>query len=181
MLRTAARLTAGVRPRHTRIIRTVQSDIITVEPSRLHEFVDLYQSTFNSPPWNDDWSPQAVEERFTAFGRYPGFLGIGTLIDNAPVALAFGWPERWATGWHFHLKEMLVSSAYRRSGLGTALLRELEQRLAHEGITCIFLETAADGPARHFYEQFGFKSLGLASLSKQVEALALTHKVQHHE
>lgn len=144
-------------------------EIVTVEPSRLHEFAELYRATFNAPPWNDGWSQQAVEERFAAFGRYPGFVGLGTLISNLPVALVFGWPERWVNGWHFHLKEMLVSPEHQRSGLGAALLRELERHLAEGGVTRIFLETGAGGPARHFYEHFGFKSLGLASLAKQVE------------
>ena len=146
------------------------SNYVQIDRENILAFSDLYVSVFNAAPWKDGWSIEAVHERFQSFSKYPSFFGVGHFTNGLPDALAFGWSERWASGWHYHLKEMCVASHCQRQGLGSKLITELEQRLHLQGIDRVFLETGQSAPARTFYEQHGYKQLALVSLAKTIDA-----------
>ncbi|MGD0957465.1 MAG: N-acetyltransferase [Candidatus Acidiferrales bacterium] len=55
-----------------------------------------------------------------------------------------------------------VLGAYRRQGVATALLREVERRLAASGAKEIALETATDNaPAIAFWQKHGYRTRGV--------------------
>ena len=55
-----------------------------------------------------------------------------------------------------------VLAAHRRSGVGTALLRETERRLAKMGVRYIGLQTATNNEAGvAFWQQHGYRSSGV--------------------
>ena len=56
-----------------------------------------------------------------------------------------------------HVVTIDVLSAYRRSGLGSLMMTEVESRLRTAGCDAMFLETAVDNLAAiKFYERFGY-------------------------
>jgi [ribosomal protein S18]-alanine N-acetyltransferase len=56
-----------------------------------------------------------------------------------------------------------VAKAYRRSGIGTALLRETEGRLAAMGVHYIGLQTATNNEAGvAFWRRHGYRDVGIA-------------------
>jgi aminoglycoside 6'-N-acetyltransferase I len=150
--------------------RNMQSNYVEINRSNILTFSDLYVSVFNAAPWKDGWSLEAVHERFHSFSKYPSFFGLGHITNGLPDALAFGWSERWTSGWQYHLKEMCVASHCQRQGLGGKLIAELEQRLLLQGICRVFLETGHSAPAKTFYEQHGYRQLALVSLAKAIDA-----------
>jgi ribosomal protein S18 acetylase RimI-like enzyme len=69
-------------------------------------------------------------------------------------------------GMVYHLA---VDDAYRRQGIGLALMRELEARLAAKGCVKYYLLVGADnGPARAFYEGFGFEEMPYLIMGKDI-------------
>ncbi len=55
------------------------------------------------------------------------------------------------------LTELYVRVAYRRKGVGTALVRNMEKELARRGVGHIHILTAAGNkPARALYDQLGY-------------------------
>ena len=55
-----------------------------------------------------------------------------------------------------------VREKYRKRGVGSALLREAEKRLAAQGVRAISLDTAiGDGGAIAFYEKHGYRKVGV--------------------
>ena len=55
-----------------------------------------------------------------------------------------------------------VLGKYRKSGIGSALLRELERRLAANGVREVGLETATDNEsAIAFWNKHGYRTLGV--------------------
>jgi ribosomal protein S18 acetylase RimI-like enzyme len=55
-----------------------------------------------------------------------------------------------------------VLQQFRRTGMGSALLREVERRLAANGVREIRLETATDNEsAVAFWQKHGYRSLGI--------------------
>ena len=130
------------------------------------QVVDLYLAVFNAPPWNDGWTLAVAAERLAAIAACPRYQGWVAVEDAAPLAFALGWGERWTTGWQFHLKEFAVLPSCQRRGIGSGLLRTLEQQLATQGFQRVELQTAHAAPARRFYERHGFQDMHLASMGK---------------
>ncbi|HTU33240.1 MAG TPA: N-acetyltransferase [Candidatus Acidoferrum sp.] len=61
-----------------------------------------------------------------------------------------------------HIITMDVLKEWRRHGIGTALLTEIEKRLARAGVSNVELETATDNPAGiAFWRKNGYRSSGV--------------------
>lgn len=141
--------------------------IVPLSSANVDRFAQLYQSVFNSPPWNDGWSGAAVSERLAAFAACPNFHGLGLLHDDEPVGLVLGWGERWVDGWTFHIKELCIHAACQRQGQGKKLMRAFEENLQGLGFRGANLQTADSAPARSFYEGMGYGQVGLVSLHRR--------------
>lgn len=56
-----------------------------------------------------------------------------------------------------HVVTIDVLAPYRRSGLGSLMMKQVETRVQDAGCDAMFLETAVDNlPAIKFYERFGY-------------------------
>ena len=87
-----------------------------------------------------------------------------------------------ADGADGHIITIDIAEAHRREGAGTALLREMEQRLAARGVRRVSIETATTNePAVAFWHRHGYRShgvlpgyylgrLGAYSMSKKLAA-----------
>jgi [ribosomal protein S18]-alanine N-acetyltransferase len=61
-----------------------------------------------------------------------------------------------------HIITIDIAEAHRREGAGTALLREMEQRLAARGVRRVSIETATTNePAVAFWQRHGYRSHGV--------------------
>jgi [ribosomal protein S18]-alanine N-acetyltransferase len=63
---------------------------------------------------------------------------------------------------HGHIITIDIAESSRRSGVGTALLRAMEQRLAARGVSRVTLETATSNePAVAFWQRHGYRTHGV--------------------
>jgi ribosomal-protein-alanine N-acetyltransferase len=61
-----------------------------------------------------------------------------------------------------HIITIDIAESWRRAGVGTALLRETERRLAARGVRRVSLETATSNePAVAFWQRHGYRSHGV--------------------
>ncbi len=134
----------------------------------ISQFVDLYVTVFNSAPWSDGWTQDAVRERFESFSTFPTFFGLGCITHNQRVGLIFGWSERWTNGWHFQTKEMGVAREFQGKRLGTEMMQAFEYALLEHAVKQTYLQTGENAPARNFYESLGYKTISLVSMSKKL-------------
>ncbi|MDM0044540.1 GNAT family N-acetyltransferase [Variovorax dokdonensis] len=141
---------------------------VTITTSNITDFAGVYQEVFNSPPWSDGWSRDAVLERLESFAEFPSFLGWGLIREGSPVGFALGWGERWVNGWTFQLKEMCITQQFQSKGLGRALLETATSELRGRGFRSINLVTGRSSPAAAFYEHVGFGEQGLVSLHRDL-------------
>ena len=75
-----------------------------------------------------------------------------------------------------HIITIDVLEAFRRSGIGSALLREAERRLAERGVRTVELETAHDNDAAiAFWQKHGYRTRGVYKryYLGRVDALAM--------
>lgn len=75
-----------------------------------------------------------------------------------------------------HIITLDVAAAHRRSGVGSALLVELERRLAAAGARRVELETATDNEvAIAFWQRHGYRTVGVIEryYLNRIDALAM--------
>lgn len=130
--------------------------IQTLEEANLPECAALFVEVFNAPPWNESWNVEAVARRFNDIWQTPGFFGLLARNEEQIVGFALGCVEQWDTRRHFHLREMCVAPELQRQGVGTQLMRALEDHLHEADVERIFLHTAREGDAQAFYDRCGF-------------------------
>lgn len=117
----------------------------------------LFVEVFSGEPWNDDWSDRAQLRAYMLdIMGYPNSLSFA-LHDGAHlVGAALGSIIHWYTGTEYYVREFFVHSGRQRAGLGSFLLRSIEEDLGERGLKSIVLNTERTLPAYRFYVQNGF-------------------------
>jgi ribosomal-protein-alanine N-acetyltransferase len=109
---------------------------------------------------------QACYEPAIAYSKrelrnYLRFPGGDCVIAEADGKLA-GFCMTARQGTRGYIITIDVLAEYRRRGIGTMLLKEVEQRLAAHGVTEVGLETATDNEsAVAFWQEHGYRTRGI--------------------
>jgi [ribosomal protein S18]-alanine N-acetyltransferase len=83
----------------------------------------------------------------------------GTVLPDTVLA---GFIVAEQEGTEAHIITLDVAEAYRRAGTGTALLAEMERRLAGRGVKRVTLETAVNNEAGvAFWQRHGYSTVGV--------------------
>ncbi len=126
-------------------------------PGHLDECARLMMDAFNADPWNDSYTQDTAREQLAWHLRVPGFLGLVSVNDGA-VAFAVGYREPTDEGDVYHLSVFCVRPEVQRTGVGTRLLRHLEDRLVEAGVGTVYLGTHRGTPAEAFYAKHGYRT-----------------------
>ena len=117
----------------------------------LDAVVDLEQTCLGG----DAWSRGLVEQGIAA--AMPTVAYLVAEVDGAVVGHAVAS----AAGDDAELQRIAVAPAYRRTGVASALLAEVERRAAADGAARLLLEVREDNTtAAAFYESRGFEAVG---------------------
>ena len=118
---------------------------------------EIFSRVFSHTHWNENWNTQSAYERLNHFYQSKGFCGV--LAENNHVIPGFvlGNIEPYYSGSIFYLREMCTDVTYQSSGIGTQLLKYLEERLLLLNTHSIYLLTEHNVPAASFYQNRGFK------------------------
>jgi GNAT superfamily N-acetyltransferase len=97
------------------------------------------------------------------FGPRPGFAAFvaDAGYNRGPAGMAT-YSERIITGWNgpvLFLQDLFVEAAYRRNGIGRALIARVAAHAKTIGSPLVELTVRANNPARLFYQQTGFQML----------------------
>jgi GNAT superfamily N-acetyltransferase len=88
--------------------------------------------TFNAEPWNDKYTLDTAKEQLVWHLRVPGCEGLVSVSDGI-VALAIGYGLPTDVEHVFNLSIFCVRPDVQRTGVGTRLLWNLEERLGKTG------------------------------------------------
>ncbi|HEY0469234.1 MAG TPA: GNAT family N-acetyltransferase [Polyangiaceae bacterium] len=143
-------------------------DMSLMDLDDLEGAAQLYQQTFNAPPWNEGWGIDAARNRLQGILTAPSGFGVLARREGKPIAFALGHFEAWVTGSHFQLKEMCTAPEQRRQGVGTYVLEFLLRTLKERGVLQVFCETRSGVPAEAFYRHAGFRTLNVVALGKRL-------------
>ena len=132
---------------------------LTINPfpsDNLEDGARLYQTAFNEPPWDDNWTVDAAQTRLSEIIDTPGYQGYSASLNEELVGLVVGNFEQWYSGKHFYVDEMCTHPNRQRRGVGAELIQHLINEVQSEGAELIYLYTMRETPAREFYDAHGF-------------------------
>lgn len=121
--------------------------------SELDEMATLYIETFNSEPWNDNWTMDTAKKRLHQMINTEDFYGLCAYKDDLLCGVILGSMEQFYNGMMFNVKEFWVKNGMRGLGVGTGIFRELEYRLKGKGVNEIILFTSKGDYTEHFYHK----------------------------
>ena len=124
----------------------------------IEELAKMYVETFNSPPWNDEWSMETASKRLYQMINSEDSYGLKAYEDGLLCGMILGAKEQYYNGIMFNIKEFCVKNEIRNKGIGTRIFDEFEQRLKNNGITEIVLFTSRDDSTESFYKKRGLTS-----------------------
>ena len=125
--------------------------------SHLEECTTIYIDTFNSAPWYDKWDEQTAYKRLLDIYNTPGFCGLVVIEENKIKAAVFGNMEQWYEGYMYNLKEMFVKHDEKRTGIGSKLMKTLENVIKEKGATSMTLFTSKGDSTETFYRMNGLE------------------------
>lgn len=143
--------------------------IITLKEDHLTECAKLYVEVFNAEPWNDNWMKETAFKRLSDIFNSANFEGIFYEEDGEIKGAIFGNLEQYFDGMHYYLKEMFVSNELQGKGIGTKMLKILEDRLKDNGVNTIILFTSKGNKTSKFYLKNGFDEwTSMAMMGKEI-------------
>jgi len=122
----------------------------------LLECAELFAESFKQPPWNEAWQIEDAFERLSDFFACPKTIAIKAIHKNKIAGFFIGNVEVWCADNYFYLKEMCVSHTQLRTGVGSSLMKNLENRLQEAGISRLYLMTERDSTPERFYTSLGY-------------------------
>lgn len=120
-----------------------------------HTFINV----FNQEPWNDEWSAETAFQYLLDYTNTSGFIGIVAEEGKEIIGFIFGVRKPWWSGDEFFINEMCVSAEKQKTGVGSKLMKFLEEKLKMDGIENITLLTDRGIPAEIFYKKNGFTEI----------------------
>ncbi|KAB3534073.1 GNAT family N-acetyltransferase [Alkaliphilus pronyensis] len=143
--------------------------ISIIEENDLRECAKIYVDIFNAEPWNDKWTEGTAFNRLRDIYCSPNFMGVKYTMEGGIKGAVFGNCEQWYEGMHFNVKEMFVTTDLQGKGIGTQLLKNIEEAVKDVDVRAIILFTEKDCKTDDFYRKNGFGELDfMAMLEKSI-------------
>ncbi|MCP4177285.1 MAG: GNAT family N-acetyltransferase [bacterium] len=131
--------------------------IINIKEDDLADLVSLYQQLQENEP-----SLEKMKDALLRIHYNPNHIILGAKVDGKLVGSLLGVACQMLFGQcksFMVVEDVVVSSEYHRSGIGRALMKEIEQRAVQLNCSYIMLITDHDRPNAHkFYEALGYKT-----------------------
>lgn len=128
-----------------------------VNINSIEELVPVYIETFNSAPWNDDWTMETATKRLHQIISIEDFYGLSIYKNNQLCGVILGNEQQYCNEKLFEIKEFFIKNSIRGKGIGSILFTEFKERLREKDIDKIILLTLNSDDTKKFYEKHGFK------------------------
>ncbi|MFJ6208364.1 GNAT family N-acetyltransferase [Lysinibacillus sp. NPDC092081] len=138
----------------------MQNTIRTLTPEDIEQASKVFTSVFNAAPWNEPWSLQTSYKRLLDISMTPGYIGIGYFHSDGQMnGFLVGNEEQWADSKSFYINEICVLNNIQQNGVGSNLLKHLEDILIKEKVEAVYLSTErGKGKPELFFKKNGFET-----------------------
>lgn len=123
----------------------------------LKECSKIYPSIFNRNPWNENWTEETAYKRLSEIYNTPNFKGIVCMKNEKIIGGILGNLENWDEGLKYSLKEFFIDISIQGTGLGSRMIKFIEENLKNTNVKSIELYTLKGISTEEFYNKNGYK------------------------
>ena len=118
----------------------------------------LYISYYNEQEdscWNEKTARKRIHQVLSMEDSY------GLIVENENSVLGFvmGYFKQYDDIIGYALDEIVIAYEYQNKGIGSMLLRELEQRVKEKGASCVELQAVNDDMHERYYGKAGYQNV----------------------
>lgn len=124
----------------------------------IDNLINMYIETFNSEPWNDNWTIKTAKKRLHQMINSEDFFGVSAYKDDELCGMILGNKEQFYDGLMFNIKEFCIKNDMRGQGVGSKIFNDFLIMLKNKGIDKVILLTTRGHFTEHFYNKFGLKT-----------------------
>lgn len=140
-----------------------------ITPQDIKELAQLFIETFNSSPWNEQWTTETAEKRLSQMIHVESFYGLKAFFDGELCGLILGCMEQYDHHINFYLREFCIKNSLQGKGIGTLILKTFEEKLIQNDVKELYLCTARNSTTELFYHKNKYEEdKKLLLLSKQL-------------
>ena len=130
--------------------------IRSLSASDLPACADILCMVYNNDLWQCRWTHDSAAAYLADFLQARAFIGYVITEDDAVIGAVFAHEKIWWNNSEVFIEEMFVRPDRQGQGLGSALLRAIEDYVRAHGLAGMTLSTNRYAPAPAFYRKNGF-------------------------
>lgn len=117
----------------------------------------LYISYYNEQEdscWNENTARKRIHQVLSMEDSY----GLIAENENSVLGFLMGYFKQYDDIIGYTLDEIVIAYKYQNKGIGSMLLRELEQRVKEKGASCVELQAVNDDMHERYYGKAGYQN-----------------------
>lgn len=122
----------------------------------INSVIPLYIEYYNKE--DGEWTEKTVYKRIHQVLTREDSLCLICEEENGIVGFAMGYFEQFDDGFIYVLVEIVIASEFQNKGIGTKLMKKLENTVKEKGALNIQLEAVNDEFHEHFYGKLGYNT-----------------------
>lgn len=118
--------------------------------------VRIMMAVYNNPLWQCRWAHDDAAAYLQDYADAARFIGYVAEDGQNVIGAILAHEKIWWNNSEVFIDEMFVLPEYQGQGIGTALLKTLEEYVRERGLAGFTLTTNRYAPAPQFYKKNGF-------------------------
>ena len=130
-------------------------DVMTTDDIR--SVIPLYVNYYNKHEggcWTEETARRRISQVITISGSYSLILRDD---EKNAIGFAMGYFKQYDDIIGYTLEEIIIAYEHQHKGLGTFLLKELENRVREKGASCVELQAVKDDLHEQYYGKAGYR------------------------
>ena len=132
----------------------------------INSVIPLYIEYYNKE--DGEWTEKTVSQRIHQVLTREDSLCLICEEENGIVGFAMGYFEQFDDGFIYVLVEIVIASEFQNKGIGTELMKKLENTVKEKGALNIQLEAVNDEFHEHFYGKLGYNTVSNLVLKTKI-------------
>lgn len=129
-------------------------------PGDISSCAEILCSVHNNAMRQCCWTQENAVTYLTDISRMPRFLGYVVVEEDEVLGAIFAREKIWWNNHEVYAEEMFVRPERQQNGIGSQLMRRVEDDVRRHALGGVTLSTNRYAPAAQFYRKVGFADCG---------------------